>query len=126
MQTLYQMGQVEEAMEHFHTALGLLQSRIPRTLLGGGVSLIYHTIKQFLRSKFPYSSSAQLQGNELFLDKARCLAHISYSYQLQKRNVMSLMAILKRLNDAERAQEYHVHEVRRTALASYKDDCIYE
>lgn len=106
------MGQVEESMKHFYDALKLLELRLPRTLLGGSFALLYHTIKQFIHVKFPSNTSLHLRRNERFLDRARCLAHISHAYKLQNNNIMCFMTVLKRLNEAEQAQEYHVHEVR--------------
>lgn len=109
---MYQMGQVEESMTHFYEALALMQSNLPKTLIGGSIALLYQSVKQFVHFKFPSTIIPNLHTNEPFLDKARCLAHISHAYKLQHRNVMSLMTVLKRLNDAEQALEYHVHEVK--------------
>lgn len=111
-QTLYQMGQVEESMTHFYEALNLLQSRLPRSIVAGSFALCYHSLKQYLRMKFPSLAIAPLDRNEPFLERARCLAHISHAYRIQNRSVMGFMTALKRLNEAEQAQEYHVHEVR--------------
>ncbi len=111
LQTLYQMGQVEESMSYFYQALRFLDTTLPKTLLGGSIALVYHTIKQFRKCNCPTNSIPQLSKDEPFLDRARCLAHISHAYHLQHNNTMSLMTILKRLNEADRAQEYHVYEV---------------
>lgn len=105
------MGQVEESMTHFYRALRLLQYKLPRSLVGGSFALVQQSIKQFFHYKLPSNGSISLNREEPFLERARCLAHISHSYRLQKRNIMGLMTSLKRLNDAEKAQEYHVHEV---------------
>lgn len=105
------MGQVEDSMRHFYQALSLLDSSLPRTLFGGSIALIYHTIKQLKKCNCPSYNIPQLNKDEPFLDRARCLAHISHAYHLRKKNTMSLMTILKRLNEADHAQEYHVYEV---------------
>lgn len=111
MQTLYQMGQVEDSMTHFYNALQLLESSLPRTIVGGSFALLYHSIKQLIYLKFPPNAA---QRKEPFLDRARCLAHIGHAYRLQNKNVMSFMTVLKRLNAAEKAQDHHLHEVRET------------
>lgn len=107
------MGQVEEAMQHFHEALVLLRSRLPRSLVGGSIALCYYCMKQYWRLKFPSANVTQLDKNKPFLERARCLAHISHAYRMQKKNIMGFMTSLKRLNAAEKAQEYHIHEVNQ-------------
>lgn len=99
-------------MIHFYQALSLLQSRLPRSIVGGSFALGFHCMKQYMRTKFPsLATTPSLDRNEPFLERARCLAHISHAYRLQNRGIMGFMTAVKRLNDAEHAQEYHVHEV---------------
>jgi hypothetical protein len=96
---------------HFYEALNLLESRLPRSIVGGGLALCYQSAKQYFRVKFPSLGITALNRDEPFLERARCLAHISHAYLIQNKRVMGFMTTLKRLNEAEQAQEYHVHEV---------------
>ena len=111
------MGQVDESMKHFYRALRLLQYKLPRSTIGGSFALVHQTIKQFLHYKLSFNPNGNSNKEEPFLERARCLAHISHSYRLRNRNIMGLMTSLKRLNDAELAQEYYVHEVSRLKCA---------
>lgn len=106
-------------MVHFHEALSLLESKLPRSIVGGSIALCYHSMKQYLRLKFP-SITTQLDKNEPFLERARCLAHISHAYRIQNRCIMGFMTALKRLNNAEQAQEYHVHEVTTGCMSGIR------
>ena len=97
-------------MQYFYNALQLLELKLPRTSFLGSLNLVYHTIKQIIRYKFPSRNPPRI--NQPVVDRARCLAHIGHAYRLQKNSIMGFMTVLKRLNEAEKAQEYLVHEVR--------------
>ena len=99
-------------MPHFHTALGLLHTKLPTTSASASILLVYHAFKQLLHIKFPRRFIASKSGldSQTFLDQARCMAHVTHAYHLQHKNVMTLVAALKQLNAVEEAQE-DVHEV---------------
>lgn len=105
------MGQIDESMPHFHSALELLSSRLPRSFAAGTCALLYQCFKQFLHSRFPSRFHAHMQGSEPFLDTERCLSLVSHIYRHQNRDMMSLMAALKHLNAAEAARNYYSSEV---------------
>ena len=111
-------------MRHFHRALDLLKSSLTRSSLRGGVALVYHSMKQYRRYRFPpNSSTTQPQKDEPFLERARCLAHISHIYRIQNKSIMGFMTAFKRLNEAEDVQDYFVHEVS-ACIRSYGSLCV--
>ncbi len=112
LQALFQCGDIGESLPHFHSALGLLHTRLPTHTITSAVFLGYHAFKQLLHIKFPRRFLARKTGvdSQTFLDQARCMAHVTHAYHLQHKNIKTLMAALKQLNAAEEAQE-DIHEV---------------
>ena len=112
MQALFQSGEVDESLPHFHNALRLLHTRLPTHNVTSAAFLGYHAFKQLLHIKFPRRFLARKTGidSQTFLDQARCMAHVTHAYHLQHKNMKTLMAALKQLNATEEAQE-DIHEV---------------
>ena len=111
-QALFQSGEVDESLPHFHHALKLLHTRLPTNNISSAAFLGYYAFKQLLHIKYPRRFLARKTGvdSQTFLDQARCMAHVTHAYHLQHKNMKTLMAALKQLNAAEEAQE-DIHEV---------------
>ena len=112
LQALFQSGEIDESLPHFHNALRLLHTQLPTHTITSAAFLGYHAFKQLLHIKFPRRFLARKTGidSQTFLDQARCMAHVTHAYHLQHKNMKTLMAALKQLNAVEEAQE-DIHEV---------------
>lgn len=79
--------------------------------MGSTYHLVYQTIKQLLYFKRPASGPVSLHKKHL--DRTRLMAHFMQAYRMKKRKMMSLMVGLKRLNTAQKAQDFYPHHVSK-------------
>ncbi|CAH1791954.1 unnamed protein product [Owenia fusiformis] len=111
-QSKFQLGQMDEALPHFKSALKILGSRQPETNIGVNFEIIRQGMTQVLHLKNPerFIGSAPAQKKVRLVEQTRCLSHLFQYYYTQDDAPKALLTALQQVNKSEEADS-DLHEL---------------